>query len=75
VLWEIVSAGKVTKFTSAAGGSGSGSRDGGVGGIGGGGSGSGAAASTMTYGNVPYAECKNMKEVRERVRTVIIQKL
>ena len=83
VIWEIISAGKVVKFHSnSRDGNGSGggvggrsnsevySAGGGGGGshVGGGVLGSAAqASSTVSYGNVPYFECKNMQEVREKV--------
>jgi hypothetical protein len=74
VIWEIVSAGKVVKFytkggsrdstamASAAGAGGTRSSSDPHGQKG------GQVNSAVSYGAVPYAECKNMQEVREKVR-------
>lgn len=74
VIWEIMSAGKTVKFYTKGG-----SRDStavGHGGLAGAlrsqstvsnGGQAGQVNSTVSYGAVPYAECKTMAEVRDKV--------
>ena len=71
VIWEIISAGKVVKYYTAGGRESSvhSSITGGLRmrGVSDASQAAGQVNSAVSYGSVPYAECKNMAEVREKV--------